>query len=114
MLSNELFPRFDREVLSSVECVFPSKGFFISHARCFYWPACGKEMEEVGVSPQSARGDVLATQQRPGSAVFLVKEEEGIVRKYKTSPRKKKKKINQRANQTAFDFDDCHAFNISR
>lgn len=93
---------------------FLKKSLFFSLVLSLPLLACMWEREGAKchrVRPEMARRDALATHWCPESAVFLVKEEEGIVRKYKTSP---KKKINQRAQQTAFDFDDCRAINISR
>lgn len=82
---------------------------FLALSLCCYWPPVGRAGM---VGPETARRDALATRQRPKSIVFLVKEEEGIVRKYKTSP-SKKKSINAQTKQPSTS-DDCRAINISR
>lgn len=104
---NEYFPRVYSEVLGLAKGIFLEK--IVSFSRTLF-AFIGLHVGGGGrchrVAQEMAHRDALATQQRPESA-----EEEGIVRKYKTFPQKK---INRRAHQTAFDFDDCRAINISR
>lgn len=97
---NEYFPRVYSEVLELAKGIFPEKRASFSRTLfAFIGLHVGGGGRCHRVALEMARRDALATQQRPESAVFLVKEEEGIVRKCKTFPQKK---INRRAHQTAF------------
>lgn len=78
----EYLPQFYSEVVSLDKGIFLEKDFFLVLSlpllACM-WEGAGAKCDCA--APETARRDALATQHRPESAVFLVKEEEGIVRK---------------------------------